>query len=137
LWERNKKVRGRNLDNRIAKCYNAARTKLTLLNEIRSKEMHISVCGLICDECEYFNKNCSGCNGVKGQTFWAVQAMPNKTCPLYYCAVETKGQHHCGECKELPCPRYYEMKEPKTSEEEHKLGIAKRVKVLQKRTREE
>jgi hypothetical protein len=93
-------------------------------------KMHISACGLICDECEYFNQQCSGCNGVKGRTFWAVQSMPNKTCPLYFCAVETHHLHHCGECPELPCSKYFEMKDPKSSEEEHKTGIVQRVKVL-------
>ena len=33
--------------------------------------MILSACGLKCDECEFFNKTCTGCHMVKGSTFWA------------------------------------------------------------------
>ena len=52
--------------------------------------MTISTCGLVCDECEHFGTNCNGCKAVKGQTFWALEMMPTKTCPLYDCAVNQK-----------------------------------------------
>ena len=38
--------------------------------------MILSTCGLKCDECEFYNKTCTGCRNVKGSTFWAVEMMP-------------------------------------------------------------
>ncbi len=95
--------------------------------------MIISSCGLICDECPFYNKTCAGCMEVKGQTFWAKEAIPNKTCPLYDCAVNVKRFKDCGGCPELPCRMFVEQKDPNSSEEEHKAGIVKRVAILKSR----
>ena len=92
--------------------------------------MILSACGLICDECEFFEKQCDGCHGVKGQTFWAKEMMPGKTCPLYHCAVDTRNYHDCGDCSELPCKMFREMKDPNSTEEEHQLGLIARVAAL-------
>ena len=95
--------------------------------------MIISACGLICDECPLYDKTCAGCLEVKGQTFWAKDAIPNKICPLYDCAVNVKRFKDCGVCPELPCRMFVEQKDPHSSEEEHKAGIVKRVTVLKGR----
>jgi hypothetical protein len=92
--------------------------------------MILSVCGLKCDECEYFNKSCTGCINVKGSTFWAKEMMPNKVCPLYDCSVNRKNFRNCGECNELPCKLFLEMKDPKSTEEEHQKSIEVRVSLL-------
>ena len=81
--------------------------------------MILSACGLICDECEFFNNTCTGCHGVKGSTFWAMEMVPAKVCPLYNCSVNKKGLKDCGGCKELPCKMFREMKDPNSSDEEH------------------
>ena len=52
--------------------------------------MILSACGLICDECEFYGKECNGCIAVKGQTFWAKEMMPDHTCPLFNCSVNEK-----------------------------------------------
>ncbi len=92
--------------------------------------MLLSTCGLICDECEYFNTICTGCKNVKGSTFWAVDMMPSKVCPLYDCAVNQRGFGSCGDCKELPCKMFLEMKDPDSAEEQHKASIISRVERL-------
>lgn len=87
----------------------------------------ISACGLECDTCEFFGKNCEGCHAVKGRPFWTVEHMGGNPCPLYACAVETKGLPSCGPCADLPCKTFREMKDPNSTDEEHLKGIQKRV----------
>jgi hypothetical protein len=92
--------------------------------------MVLSACGLICDECAFYGKKCDGCIAVKGQTFWAKEMMPNHTCPLFNCSVNDKGFKSCGNCQELPCMLFLEMKDPDITEEEHQLSIVPRVERL-------
>ena len=92
--------------------------------------MNLSACGLLCDECEFYNKECNGCFAVNGQTFWAKEMVPDKTCPLFNCSVNVKGYHSCGGCDELPCKMFREMKDPNSSDEEHQLSLVQRVKRL-------
>jgi hypothetical protein len=92
--------------------------------------MILSTCGLKCNDCEYFNVTCTGCRSVKGSTFWAKDMMPTKVCPLYDCSVNKKGFKDCGECSELPCALFLNMKDPNTTNEEHKKSIGVRVVLL-------
>jgi hypothetical protein len=92
--------------------------------------MILSACGLICNECEFFNKTCTGCIEVKGSTFWAKEMMPDKVCPLYDCSVNQKGFRNCGDCSELPCKMFREMKDPNSTEEQHQQSIITRVATL-------
>jgi len=92
--------------------------------------MILSACGLICDECEYFNNTCTGCINVKGSTFWAVEMLPDKVCPLYDCSVNRNSFRNCGDCGELPCKMFREMKDPSLSDEEHQKSIVTRVSAL-------
>jgi hypothetical protein len=89
--------------------------------------MVLSCCGLVCDECEFFGKNCDGCKAVNGQTFWAMEMMPTKTCPLYDCAVNQRHLADCGKCGELPCQTFRNMKDPNSTEEQHRQGLIDRV----------
>ena len=92
--------------------------------------MLLSACGLVCDECEFFSKTCSGCFEVKGSTFWAIEMMSGKVCPLYDCSVIKRGYHNCGDCIELPCKMFREMKDPGSTEEQHQQSIITRVAAL-------
>jgi len=92
--------------------------------------MILSACGLKCDECEYFSKNCAGCHAVKGATFWAMEMMPSKVCPLFDCSVNKKGLKDCGPCLDLPCETFLNMKDPNISDEEHQRSIGIRVALL-------
>ena len=89
--------------------------------------MLLSACGLICDECEFFNKTCTGCINVKGSTFWAKEMMVTKVCPMYDCSVNKREYKNCGGCKELPCNLFREMKDPNSTEEEHRKSVITRV----------
>jgi hypothetical protein len=91
--------------------------------------MVISACGVICDGCPFFNKECSGCNEVKGKPFWT-KDLPGGICQLYNCPINIKKFNNCGECSELPCKTFYEYKDPNMSEEEHKESITRRVNTL-------
>ncbi len=92
--------------------------------------MILSTCGLKCDECEFFNKTCAGCRSVKGATFWAVDMIPTKVCPLYDCAVNQRGYHDCGDCSELPCATFLGMKDPSITDEEHQRMLGVRINIL-------
>jgi hypothetical protein len=59
-------------------------------------------------------------------TFWAVQSVPDKKCPLYKCAVIDRKYRDCGECAELPCKTFIDMKDPNTSNGQHKKSIGER-----------
>jgi hypothetical protein len=43
--------------------------------------------------------------------------MPDKTCPLFNCSVNKKGFKSCGDCEELLCKLFREMKDPNSSDE--------------------
>lgn len=92
--------------------------------------MILSTCGLKCDECEFFENKCNGCKVVKGQTFWALEMMPTKTCPLYDCAVNQRCYKDCGDCAELPCNTFVTMKDPNLTDDEHKESLKRRVAIL-------
>ncbi|MFW9923903.1 MAG: DUF3795 domain-containing protein, partial [Candidatus Thorarchaeota archaeon] len=56
-------------------------------------------CGLICDECPWFNnkmeENCPGCLNKKGKPFWG-------ECEVYQCN-EMQKSEFCGLCQDFPC----------------------------------
>jgi len=89
----------------------------------------VSNCGLICDECNFYQKNCTSCFEVKGKTFWA-QDLPGKICPLFNCSVNDKKFTNCGDCNDLPCKMFNDLKDPSISDEEHKKNIVLRVNRL-------
>ena len=91
-----------------------------------------SACGLICNECEFYNKTCTGCYEVRGKTFWAKEVIPGGICPLFDCSVNKRNYKSCGVCKELPCQKFKDLKDPNISEEEHMKMIKKRIEVLRK-----
>ncbi len=91
--------------------------------------MEISNCGLICEECGFYQQKCGGCYKVGGQTFWA-RELPEKICPLFDCSTKKKQLKNCGDCKELPCKIFIELKDPNVSEEDHKKMLDIRVKRL-------
>ena len=97
----------------------------------------ISVCGIdcaaMCAECnktnEELQKNpCKGCNAAEGKIFWT-KMMNMEVCPIYSC-VKEKQLKHCGECEQLPCKIYVDMKDPSLTDEQHQQGIKDRVETL-------
>ncbi len=90
----------------------------------------ISICGADCAECKFYLNLCNGCVKDKGQPFWCADIFEDKTCPIFKCAIHEKKHNHCGECDKIPCNIYFELKDPESSEEEHKKSIHKRVEAL-------
>jgi hypothetical protein len=92
--------------------------------------MLVSPCGIICDECPFYNNSCNGCKNLNGKVFWSENFTGNGVCPMYDCAVNDKKLSNCGKCKELPCQLYHNTKDPDISEEVHQESILNRVAVL-------
>jgi hypothetical protein len=90
----------------------------------------VSACGIECDTCPFFKKTCDGCYLVKGHPFWVEEHLGGNPCPIYGCAVDTRALSSCAHCSELPCQKFFDLKEPSVSQEEHIKGIEKRVKTL-------
>jgi hypothetical protein len=88
---------------------------------------NLAVCGLICEECEFFEETCSGCYKIKGKTFWAQETLPKKVCPIFDCAVNDKEYQNCGLCSDLPCKIFHDLRDPNISDEEHEKSIFKRI----------
>ena len=92
--------------------------------------MTLSACGIICEECPFFGKECQGCHAVEGRPFWASEHLPEGHCPIHQCSVDKKGYVNCGGCSDLPCNIFYELKDPSVTKEEHLKGIEKRRDTL-------
>ncbi len=91
---------------------------------------YITSCGIDCNDCELFHNDCEGCYEVAGKTFWAIDHMPEKICPLYECAVNKRSLKSCGECSELPCTKFNDLKDPSISDEEHQISLKNRLERL-------
>lgn len=85
-------------------------------------------CGAICDECPSFNTECAGCGPICGRVFWA-KYIDKEICPVYQCCDDKKIKN-CGECSELPCKMWFELKDPEMTDAQHKVSIDKRVERL-------
>lgn len=90
----------------------------------------LTVCGIDCSGCSLFGKECSGCRELCGRVYW-VQYIGAEVCPLVQCC-EDKGVSDCGKCSELPCGKWYDLKDPNISEDDHLTSIHERVAVLKK-----
>ncbi|NLI14231.1 MAG: DUF3795 domain-containing protein [Peptococcaceae bacterium] len=88
----------------------------------------ITVCGLYCHGCPSFQKECNGCREVYGKPYW-VQYIGEEVCPLFKCC-QDKGVENCGKCNVIPCKKWYDLKDPSLSEEEHIKSINDRVAAL-------
>jgi hypothetical protein len=86
----------------------------------------LSVCGMKCNECYAFGKDCPGCQQVQGKPFWTAKC-GIEVCQLYGCCKQEMRFHNCGDCSDLPCPSFFQVKDPNTSDEEHLEGLKLRV----------
>lgn len=87
-------------------------------------------CGLDCNDCYAYPKDCTGCEAVMGKPYWTKE-VGEEQCRLYRCSLD-RGHTHCGKCAELPCKMWYEAKDPSWSDAEHREEIKKRVARLKK-----
>ncbi|WP_427340739.1 DUF3795 domain-containing protein [Caloranaerobacter sp. DY30410] len=51
-------------------------------------------------------------------------------CDFYECCVMDKELEHCGECREIPCNKFWENKNPAWTQEQHKKIVEQRVILL-------
>ncbi len=69
------------------------------VGELVKKYKQAAPCGLICDECTWFQgkmeTSCPGCLEKKGKPFWG-------ECEVFLCA-KMKHHEHCGVCNDFPC----------------------------------
>ncbi len=86
----------------------------------------LSPCGVDCSSCNNFQESCAGCPQHEGRVFWA-SFVGGTLCPIYDCAINSKGLSSCAQCSELPCRLYYDTRDPATTVEEHEIGVAQRV----------
>ena len=92
----------------------------------------LSVCGLLCNKCQHYDKLCQGCYAIKGSTFWANEMMSDKICPIFRCCIFNKGHSNCGQCAELPCSTFTDLKDPNVTDDEHQQSIRERITRLTK-----
>jgi hypothetical protein len=85
----------------------------------------ISCCGVVCSECTYFSKDCTGCPEIKGKVFW-LHFTGEDICDIYDCCINKRHLQHCGKCEFLPCKRYSRddpTKSPEENAEDHRKQI--------------
>jgi len=92
--------------------------------------MLLSACGLDCEKCEFFLSQCNGCHKIKGKTFWAIDHLDTKVCPIYDCSCNKKQLSNCANCSDLPCQIYWNLKDPNISDEVHVQSISLRINNL-------
>ena len=91
--------------------------------------LNISCCGTECDACDFYQKECAGCNECQGRVFHA----PNgKACPIYACSVQKHRYATCAGCEQLPCAIWKATRDPQLSEKEFEESICERVEKLRK-----
>lgn len=90
---------------------------------------NISCCGTICNKCKDYRKSCLGCNEANGKVTWT-RYVGLDICPLYKCAILEKKLMSCSECDEIPCRKWFATKDPTMTDEEFRINIDKRVRVL-------
>ncbi|RLF85101.1 DUF3795 domain-containing protein [Thermococci archaeon] len=94
-------------------------------------EKVIGVCGCICSDCRIYEKECKGCYAIEGKPCW-LHEVGLEICDFYECCVLDKGLEHCGQCKEIPCDKFWKNKNPAWREEQHKKIVEERVALLKR-----
>jgi hypothetical protein len=88
----------------------------------------ISVCGVDCGGCPHLGQDCDGCDALTGRVYWA-KFIGADVCPIFKC-VEDKKHRNCGDCPQVPCDTWVNLKDPAWSDEEHQKSIRDRLAAL-------
>lgn len=90
-------------------------------------DLELSVCGCECTASDYFKKSeCLGCSETKGKVWWtSLISVP--VCPIYDCVINLKKLRNCGECPEVPCKIWRDLKDPNLTAKQHEAGINSRI----------
>lgn len=89
--------------------------------------LNLSCCGTECVVCDFYQKECAGCNECQGKVF---HTSKGKACPIYACSVQKYRYATCAGCEQLPCAIWKATRDPQLSEEEFEKSIYKRVQKL-------
>lgn len=89
--------------------------------------LNLSCCGTECVVCDFYQKECAGCNECQGKVF---HTSKGKACPIYACSVQKHRYATCAGCEQLPCAIWKATRDPQLSEEEFEKSIYKRVQKL-------
>lgn len=94
-----------------------------------------TICGVVCEKCKHFKKQCNGCQAVNGKPFW-IKFMNVKMCHIYNCCINKKKIINCGLCNEFPCEDFMkiETNDPNFTPEKAKKSAEKRKAELIKRS---
>lgn len=91
--------------------------------------MKVSCCGLVCDECGSYKKECEGCWETNGKPQW-VQSLELRACPFYLCCKIEKELNSCGQCNKMPCEKFSDIRDPSISDVEFNSELENRIKRL-------
>ena len=91
----------------------------------------LTVCGQACGECDFYQKDCPGCNESRGKAFFVSEG---KACPIYACAANRKRLTHCGFCGEAPCQLWRDIRDPVLSDQEFEEDLNHRLEQLKEVT---
>lgn len=89
----------------------------------------VGVCGCVCSDCRIFKKDCNGCYSIEGKACW-LEEVGLEACDFYECAKIIRGIEHCGKCSEIPCNKFWQNKNPKWTDEQHRKIVEERVILL-------
>lgn len=92
-------------------------------------EILIAPCGVDCTGCPELGGTCQGCLKLEGKTVW-VSYIGQEICPLYDCPVNEHKYKTCAECKELPCKKFIDLRDPSMTDEVYEAGLKERLAVL-------
>jgi len=82
----------------------------------------LSSCGLKCiTDCKSYRKECYGCNEMQGRVSWA-KRFGSERCAIYNCVHEKK-LTSCGECSQMPCRLWFEVRNPFISDKDFSLML--------------
>jgi len=91
-----------------------------------------TVCGYSCSSCDHHGNECPGCEKTKGTPFWTAFVGVG-CCPVYDCCTNDRKLPHCGKCPDLVCERFTRFREPGTSDEQVREGLAVMERELRNR----
>lgn len=89
--------------------------------------LNLSCCGTECVVCDFYQKECAGCNECQGKVF---HTSKGKACPIYACSVQKHRYATCAGCEQVPCAIWKSTRDPQLSEEEFEKSIYERVQKL-------
>lgn len=91
-----------------------------------------TVCGFSCSDCDHHEKDCPGCEKVRGRPFWTAFVNIDQ-CPVYECCTTLKKLPRCGKCPELVCERFFRFRDPERTDEQAAAALAAAEKELRAR----